>query len=389
MHSTHLSPDGLPDEPMRSTGQPADGFSAPNGVPAASDQDDPVRAYAVILGEYFASHAEDALYRGSLLSQRFVDEGLGPEEIIAIHAEAVDLASKDFSYRERARTSADALQFLLEMMITYGVQYRAYLDLRLREREREIAAQLAYEQQRVADAERAEGEKEEILATISHELRTPITVALGNVDLVLRNVQLGRMDRLPRQLTAARDALSRLSRLTDELVDASRDGVPSLTFERIDAGEVLRKACAWALPTANEKSITLSCEDPGECWAFADGDTLLTIFGNLLSNAIRYTPREGRITAACGRTGEQVWFTVTDTGIGMTPETRARIFEKFFRAPDAKRTEPRGLGLGLSIASRLIAVLGGALAVESQPGVGSTFRVELPYAAAHEEVGEA
>jgi signal transduction histidine kinase len=337
-----------------------------------------VDSYTSILAEYFTHRAEQALYRASLLSQRFIDEGLGPEEIIAIHAEAVEAATAGLGYRERARASADALQFLLEMMIAYGVQYRAYLDLRLHEREREVEARLSLERQRVLDAEQSEQEKEEILATISHELRTPITAAIGNIDLAHRSLGRQQLERLPRQLTAARDALGRLSQLTDDLVGASQDGLPMLALEPVAAGEVLQQACAFARSMALEKQIALVADEIGTCEAVGDASALLTVFGNLLSNAIRYTPEGGRVEARCGVDGDWGWFSVTDTGIGMSTETRERIFEKFYRAPDVKRAEPRGLGLGLSIAQRLVAAHNGRLEVESQPGQGSTFRVWLP-----------
>ena len=90
------------------------------------------------------------------------------------------------------------------------------------------------------------------------------------------------------------------------------------------------------------------------------------------------SPDGGRVEARCGVDGAWAWFEVADSGIGMTPETRARIFEKFYRAPDIKRSEPRGLGLGLSIAQRLVAAHDGEFDVESEPGQGSTFRVRLP-----------
>lgn len=337
-----------------------------------------VESYTDILSEYFTHRAEQALYRASLLSQQFIEQGLGPEEIIAIHAEAVEAATAGLGYRERARAGADALQFLLEMMIAYGVQYRAYLDLRLRERERETEARLSLERQRVNDAAESAHEKEEILATISHELRTPITAAIGNIDLARRSLDRNQHDRLPRQLTASRDALRRLSQLTDDLVGASQQGLPILSPEPVVAGDVLRQACAFALPTAANKQITVVVEEIGSCEAIGDASALLTVFGNLLSNAIRYTPEGGRVEARCGVDRDWTWFSVTDSGIGMSPETQARIFEKFYRSPDVKRAEPSGLGLGLSIAQRLVAAHHGRLEVESQPGQGSTFRVWLP-----------
>jgi signal transduction histidine kinase len=350
-------------------------------APLSSNTGDPpapVESYADILASYFTNRAEEALYKASLLSQRFIEDGLGPEEIIAVHAEAVDIATRGLSYRERARAATDALQFLLEMMIAYGVQYQTYLDMRLRERERESEARLALERQRVVDAEQSEREKEAILATISHELRTPITAATGNIDLALRSLSREQHAQLPRQLTAARDALGRLSRLTDDLIGASRDGLPSLTFATISADEILSKACAWARPNADEKGLTLVSEQLLACQVIADADALLTVFGNLLSNAIRYTVGGGRVEVSCGTDDSWVWFTFADTGVGMTPETRARIFDKFYRAPDATHVEPNGLGLGLSIAQRLVVAHGGQLDVNSTYGEGTTFVVRLP-----------
>jgi signal transduction histidine kinase len=84
------------------------------------------------------------------------------------------------------------------------------------------------------------------------------------------------------------------------------------------------------------------------------------------------------VTATRGLDDEFAWFSVADTGIGMPTEVRDRIFERFYRAPDAKQSEPRGLGLGLSIALRMVRAHGGLLDVESEPGEGSVFRVQLP-----------
>jgi signal transduction histidine kinase len=347
-------------------------------VMTASDARSSTDSYAEILSQYFTSRAEEALYRASLLSQRFIEEGLGPEEIVAVHADAVETATDGLSYRERARASTDALQFLLEVMIAYGVQYQTYLDLRLREREREADARLALERQRVADAERSEHEKEEILATISHELRTPLTAALGNIDLARRHVSRGNLDRLGHTLNSARGALGRLARLTDDLVEASRGSAPRVRLEPIDAGGIFRQACAWAQPQAEEKGVNLICTSADDLRAVGDGDALQAVFSNLLSNAIRYTPAGGRIEATSEATEHKVVFSVTDTGIGMGPEVRDHIFERFYRSPEAKRAEPRGLGLGLSIALRLVQAHGGSLEVDSRPGEGSTFRVRLP-----------
>jgi signal transduction histidine kinase len=139
------------------------------------------------------------------------------------------------------------------------------------------------------------------------------------------------------------------------------------------------EACAWAEAAAAEKGLTLVRDNAlPSIPIVGDPDALLSVFGNLLANAIRYTPTGGRITVGCAASGDQVWVTVSDTGIGMTPEVQERIFEKFFRSRDARSVEAQGLGLGLALVQELVEAHGGCVEVESTPGQGSTFRVVLP-----------
>src|SRR5262245_56001010 len=124
---------------------------------------DPIDAYVAALGEYFRTHSEESLYRASLLSRTFVEEELGPEEIIALHVEALPQALVRLPYREQARASSEGLQFLLEVMIAYGIQYREYLDMKHQERAREAAR-----------AAPPPSDREELLAAVAHELRQPL-----------------------------------------------------------------------------------------------------------------------------------------------------------------------------------------------------------------------
>src|SRR5205085_1970682 len=120
------------------------------------------------LGDYLRTHSEAALYSASMMSRGFVEQRIGPEEIIALHVEALAAATAGMTYREQAHAAADGLQFLLEVMIAYGVQHKEYLELRLEE--------LA----------RSEASKADVLAAVAHELRTPITVARGSLDMAER-----------------------------------------------------------------------------------------------------------------------------------------------------------------------------------------------------------
>ena len=325
----------------------------------------PLDRYGEILAAYLKSPGEQALYDASLLSQDLVQHGVGPEEIVALHMEALDQVVEGFTPREQARCVGHAHQFLLEVMIAYGLTYREYLELKVRERD--SAAALAVQ------------ERTELLATVAHEMRTPLTAALGTIDLARRDLVSGRTDRVVPWLGTARDALHRLSRLTADIARASMGEPPVLTHAPHDLCEVVAEACAWAEAAAAEKGLTLVRDNAlPSAPIIGDADALLSVFGNLLANAIRYTPSGGRITVGCGATDEQVWVTVSDTGIGMSPEVQERIFEKFYRSRDARSVEAQGLGLGLALVQELVEAHGGCVEVESAPGQGSTFRVVLP-----------
>jgi signal transduction histidine kinase len=325
----------------------------------------PLDRYGQVLAEYLKSPGEQALYEASLVSRDLVHHGVGPEEIVALHMEALDQTLDGFTPREQARCVAHAHQFLLEVMIVYGLTYREYLEMKVRERD-SVAAE-------------AVQERTELLATVAHEMRTPLSAALGTIDLARRDLVSGRTDRVVPWLGTARDALHRLSRLTADIARASVGEPPVLTPAPHDLCEVVHEACAWAESAAAEKGLVLACDNaPPSVPVVGDADALLSVFGNLLANAIRYTPAGGCITVHCGADDGEAWTTINDTGIGMAPEIQERIFEKFYRAREAREVEAQGLGLGLSLVQELVQAHGGRIEVQSAPGEGSTFRVVLP-----------
>ena len=130
---------------------------------------------------------------------------------------------------------------------------------------------------------------------------------------------------------------------------------------------------------AAEKGLVLVHDDAlSSVSVVGDADALLSVFGNLLANAIRYTPAGGSITVRCGADDGEAWATISDTGIGMAPEIQERIFEKFYRAREARDVEAQGLGLGLSLVQELVQAHGGRVDVQSALGEGSTFRSCTP-----------
>jgi signal transduction histidine kinase len=336
-------------------------------------------AYVEILADYLQDHGEEALYRVSLLSQTLIESGLGPEDIIALHFESLEKVTQSLSHREQLRASSDAQQFLLEVMIAYGVRFKEYLELKLQEGLRDAETRASQERERALDAERVGRQKGDTLAVIAHELRTPLTAAQGNLDYARRLLSQGSIDRLPRLLENAREAIDRLSRLSADLVEASRDAELPLQLAEHDLDRIIQQACAWAELTAEAGGVQLVHESVGACLPLrCDADGLLSVFGNLLSNAIRYTPSGGRVMLRHRLEVDWVLAEVQDTGIGMSAETQARIFEKFYRAPKAREVESKGLGLGLALVQQIVEAHGGRVEVESADGHGSTFRVRLP-----------
>jgi signal transduction histidine kinase len=335
--------------------------------------------YGEILGAYLHTHSEEALYRASRLSQVCIENGLGPEDIIALHFEALDSLLSSLPYREQARANGDAQQFLLEVMIAYGVKYKEYLELKLSDSLHDANARAVRERERSTEAERLQREKDEILAVIAHELRTPITAAQGNIELASRVLGRGEVEPVPRLLGGAREAIERLSRLSADLVEASRGRTPRIDLAPRDLGAAIVQACEWAQPAAASKGVTLSYEHQGKpVTVYANTDALLSVFGNLLSNSVRYTAPGGWVRVTSGCTATEAWVEVRDNGIGMTDEVRARIFEKFYRGPEARRMEATGLGLGLALVQQMIEALGGRVELDSTEGQGSTFKVILP-----------
>jgi signal transduction histidine kinase len=336
--------------------------------------------YARTLRSYCSTRLEADLYLASLLGQRFVESGLGPDDIVALHTEALEIAVADLPLRQKAGAAVDALQFLLEVMIAYGVHHRQYLELRFTERTREAEAQALLQRQRAQQAQQADEEKSAILAAIVHELRTPLTAARGFVDLTQRGMERQDRSTLVNLLEEAKGALGRLERLCAGLAEASR-GVPaSLDLTIHPLGPLLARACNWARPAADAKQIALvECCEHAALRVYGDADALLSIFSNLLSSALRYTARGGTVTVQSAATPTEVVVSIVDTGIGMTPEVQVRIFEKFYRAPEAMAVEAGGLGLGLALTRQLVLAHGGRVEVESVLGSGSTFRVHLPF----------
>ncbi len=246
------------------------------------------------------------------------------------------------------------------------------------EREREAMLRAA-ERARV-EAERASHSKGEFLATISHELRSPLSAILGWAQVLER----GGFD--PDTVRHGLSAISRNARvqvqLIEDLLDMNRIelGQLRLDVQRIELGAVLASAIDSALPAAGAKGIELRPAFGHEVGSvLGDSARLLQVMGNLLSNAIKFTPSGGHVTISLTRVEGGMQIAVADSGQGFEPAFLAHMFERFQQQDASTTRRHGGLGIGLAIVRHLVALHGGTVLADSPgAGQGATFTVTLP-----------
>lgn len=231
----------------------------------------------------------------------------------------------------------------------------------------------------VTERRAVERMKDEFVATVSHELRTPLTALRGHVELVLEG-DAGPVTELQRRfLQVATQSADRLGALINDLLDVAKieAGRIQLRKELVDLRAVLHDVSATFRMEATRHGLAFQEELVELPRVVGDRDRLIQVFGNLISNAIKYTPA-GAVGVSARPTYGAVEVVVHDTGVGMTAEEQRQLFTKFFRSRDRTGPDPGGTGLGLVIAKGIVEGHGGTLTVESQPGVGTRFRVGLP-----------
>jgi signal transduction histidine kinase/CheY-like chemotaxis protein/HAMP domain-containing protein len=237
-----------------------------------------------------------------------------------------------------------------------------------------------------AELDQANRLKDQFLANVSHELRTPLNSVIGFSDLLLtQDVDGPPLSETQRDYlgTIARNG-RHLLRLINELLDLSKiaAGRMELHPEPVALDALCREAAESVRAQVAGRKHAFRFECPTEpVIVTGDRGRLLQVLLNLLSNGVKYTPRGGTVTVSCdAETADRLRVRVRDTGPGIAPEMLARLFTPFDRL-GAEATGVEGTGLGLTLSRHLMEAMGGALRVDSQVGVGSTFSVELPVAA--------
>jgi PAS domain S-box-containing protein len=219
----------------------------------------------------------------------------------------------------------------------------------------------------------------DLVDTLAHDLKTPLTILQTSIDLLER---LSDPERQKQKLEIVRQQTGAINDYIQDMLTISRlEYTPQHTMVYMDLRHLLETVAQKLSPKMEVKRIVLRYEFPPELpRVYADEDGLLRVFTNLVENAVNYTPQDGMIALRLREAEHGVLADVVDNGIGIAPEDQARIFERFFRAYNGKQFHRGGTGLGLAIVQKIVQQHGGKVEVQSKPGAGSTFRVWLPIA---------
>jgi signal transduction histidine kinase len=243
------------------------------------------------------------------------------------------------------------------------------VDQKSRDEIGELAAAFNTMSHAVAQANRA---RQKLAADVAHELRTPLTVISGYIE----SLRDGVLAPSPKRLSVIYDEIEHLQHLVDDLRVLSEADAGDLKVNRqaVAPADFLRQLCATFEQQALQKSITLELDIPASIPPVRIDETRMAqVIANLISNALRYTPPQGRIVLGAREEADEVVLTVRDTGAGISEEDLPHIFDRFYRADDSGVS-----GLGLAIARALVAAHGGTLEVESAKGEGTLMRIRLP-----------
>jgi signal transduction histidine kinase len=280
--------------------------------------------------------------------------------------------------REALKYGADI--YLTEPLEPKELETVVSVLLRLARTEAGLREALARERAARLQAEEATQLKDEFLANLSHELRTPMNIIIGWAHLL----RTGPFDESQKQ--RATEAIERAARsqaqLIEDLLDVSRivTGKFRLVMQEVDVGKTLQLAIDSLRLVAQAKQLTVTFSRESEDVRISgDSDRLQQVFWNLLSNAVKFTPAGGRVAVELRSTTDHVSILVTDSGVGIDREFLPFVFERFRQADSTSTRQHSGMGLGLAIVRHVVELHGGSVRAESAgEGRGATFTVTLP-----------
>lgn len=262
-----------------------------------------------------------------------------------------------------------------EIIGTFGISRDVTAEIEAKKALTQQARQLSVQNERLRELD---GLKDEFLGLVSHELRTPLTSIIGYARL-LRDERTSDLNTDQFTEVIQRNA-QRLLHLVEDLLFLSQNQPGELAVElrSADLADIAASVVAEMRPEAERKHIELAFSAAAMPRFAVDPARIAQLLGNLISNAVKFTPDGGKVEVSLGMDGEQAVLAVADTGLGIAADDRERIFERFFRATIARRDVIPGTGLGLAIAQDIVEAHHGTIAVDSEEGRGSTFTIRLP-----------
>jgi len=243
---------------------------------------------------------------------------------------------------------------------------------------RDLAARI---EAQMAQLQSVDAARREMLANLSHDLRTPITTLLAHLEsLQMDEPPLTEEERGEYVAVAMRQS-KRVAHLVEQLLEAAKLDARQIVAnpESFPIGDLLQDVVQKFSLAARERGVELTLNvAPEKLRAYADIALLERVFDNLIDNALRHTPRGGRITISATPNGQRVQLAVSDSGSGMTPEEAARVFDRFYRGDAGRSTASGQAGLGLAIVKGILELHGTTISIDTRPGQGAVFRFDLP-----------
>jgi signal transduction histidine kinase len=223
--------------------------------------------------------------------------------------------------------------------------------------------------------------RDDFLSMVSHELKAPLSSLLMQISVVLDGLAGDLTPKQDELLSKAKEKTKGMITLVNDILDYRRlqEGKSIQKIENLDMADVLERTADLMRLSAEEKGVEITFDIAEDIPAFnGDRGGVQAIFVNLISNAIKYTPKGGRVKVSLFKKGKDIRFKVVDTGIGIPPQDLNRVFEKFYRIKTDETKSISGSGLGLSIVKGIVEAHNGFVHLESEVGQGATFVVSLP-----------
>jgi signal transduction histidine kinase/response regulator of citrate/malate metabolism len=310
----------------------------------------------------------------------YIQTGSGREIVVLLEA-ARELSATD---RALVEIFTSRLSVAFDNVILYQQlqEANAQLEQRVADRTRELTSANSRLASRWTELQKVNAFKSDILSTVAHDLRNPLGVILGRAEMLRSMLNSGpETENLVAQIDHISKAARNLSEMVSDLLsDAMADAMDiKIRKETVNIAALAAEQCATNQPLAAKKNQTLIFAAPEQLNASCDADRLREAIDNLVSNAIKYSPRDSTIQVSVTQQAEDVVISVADEGPGLSPEDMARLFGRFQRLSAKPTGGESSTGLGLSIVKRIVNLHGGSVAAESSsPGAGTTFAIRLP-----------